>query len=541
MSTMHTEIITGHPGHQVTWKVLLTLFILFLITTPLSKADKTPYDWALVRLDYARQDKVAQLQHFCNRMHSIARGVREDSIMINCFLINHEYNRLKKKETLPTELTDKVTELRMSLNDHYLSNYLAFYDILFVNNSGEVFYTIRNESDLHRNLLDNECPECPLESTLKKMPDHEVFVDFFDYGPSSEPASFFIEPVHKNQKLIGWIILQCAINKVNSLFAWTEDLGQTGETFLVNQQGYMLSESNFEGASTILARKLHDRNVQGKFAEGQGHRQVLDYRGFIALTSFEVVPFLNTQWLVVAKVDKDEVLTDHFGRHRRYCAEKVLDYLSTTPAITSSGVPPASITENQQRTRVDIDEFLKADHDICLQTFGVATCTGLLAVYPEKFAYLAHISPRDKVYGSDGANLLGQMIKKMKSFDMYPNEQRKVVFTVIAPHLESLVPIVNKIVDEGFLLSQIQVMYNGEAQSATIAYSYPHDDLAVYWKMKEKGTPPIINDISNAVNLGTLIEEVLKLPPPSFHSKINTKTPRITATNKNYRKEYDIQ
>ena len=526
---MHTEIITVHPGHQGVWKFLALFIILSMITTPLSKADKTPYDWAHVHLDYARQDKVVQLQHFCNRMHGIAKDVNEDSVMVNCFWINHEYNRLKKQETLPPELTDKVSELRQSLNEHYLMHYLPFYDILFVNMSGEVFFTIRNESDLHLNLFDNNHPEGPLEAVLKKHPGHEVFVDFFDYGPSSEPASFFVEPIHRDQKLIGWIILQCAINKLNSLFAWNEDLGQTGETFLVNKQGYMLTESNFEGASTILARKLHGRNVRGKFAEGRGHRQVMDYRGFHALTSFEVVSFMNTQWLVVAKVDRDEVLTDHYGRHRRYCAEKVLEYLQATPAIVSSDVHPASSTGTQQRMRVDIDEFLKADGDVCLQTFGVATCTGLLAIYPGKFAYLAHISPRDKMYGSDGANLLGQMIKKMMNFDMYPNEKRKVTFVVIAPHLQSLVQIVNKLVDEGFLLSQIQVMYNGEAQSATIAYNYPQDDLAVYWKMKEKGTTPYINNMSDAVNIGTVIEGVLQLTPPQIQGKNSINTLQINA------------
>ena len=184
---------------------------------------------------------------------------------------------------------------------------------------------------------------------------------------------------------------------LNSLFAGAEQLGETGETFLVNHQGYMLTESSFEGDSTILEKKLSNENIQAKFREKQGHRTVSDYRGFTVLTSFEVVEFMGTQWLVVAKVDEAQITTEHFMQHRKYYAEKVIHHLASLPVGRGKERFP---TTDQKIFRVDMDEFVKANHGELLETLGVSTCTAVIATYPGKFGYLAHISPLDRVYGT---------------------------------------------------------------------------------------------------------------------------------------------
>ena len=290
----------------------------------------------------------------------------------------------------------------------------------------------------------------------------------------------------------GWIVLQCAINKVNSIFAWNDDLGATGETFLVNGHGTMLTESNFTGRSTILNKRLDDRNIQTKFADQQGHRTVTDYRGQTALTSFEVVEFLGTQWLVVAKMDEDEILTRHYIQHRRYYGDRIKSFLHKTPMAP---LRESKSSAPQTLLRIDMDEFLKADNGERLLTFGLATCTGLLVTYPEHFAYLAHVSPKDKVYGDGETNLLGQMVKRIKTFDIYPCEQRDLIFVVVATHDESLLAVVDKLLEEGYLLSQIQVMINYEATAASMSYDYRS------------------NSLNDAYNLGKILQDLVKGSP----------------------------
>lgn len=470
------------------------------------RAEKGPYEWALIRLDYARQEKVGQLRSFWDRMHALARQAAEDRLVAPCFDINLQYSRAIERGPVPDSLAQRVAKLRLEFNAYYIQNYFAFYDIAFVSIEGKAFFSIRQAFGPSGALLVEESQDSALAQCLRARPRQEAFVDFHRHKPSAKPAAFFIEPVYRDGVHKGWIVLQCAIKKVNTLLAWTDELGRTGETFLVNQHGYMLTESNFEGASTILTKRLDDRNVQAKFADGAGHRTVTDYRGRTALTSFEVVECLGTRWLVVAKMDTDEIVTEHYVQHRRYYADKLLDHLAQTPSPPLRELPAF---ERRETMRVDLDEFLKADRGQRLHTFGISTCTGILAAYPGKFAYLAHISPKDKLYGSEDTNLLGPMIKRIKGFDIYRCQRHQVVFVIVAPHVNTVLGIVDKLVEEGFMLSQIRVMYRPEAASATVSYDYPGDELVVTWRAAGDTGDRRAHTMADAANVGAIIQSVM--------------------------------
>ncbi|MGD9161893.1 MAG: hypothetical protein PVG39_26010, partial [Desulfobacteraceae bacterium] len=241
--------------------------------------------------------------------------------------------------------------------------------------------------------------------------------------------------------------------------------------------------------------------------EKKGHRTVMDYRGCIVFTSFEVVNFLGTRWLVVAKVDRDEIITQHYAQHRRYYADKLLEYLDE--------IKMPSLRDRQRQMtkptlRIDMDEFLKANKGESIHTFGVSTCTGFLAAYPGKFAYMAHISPKDKIYGANETNLLGQMIKKIRSFDIYRCERRHVVFVFVAPHYNSLLAIVDKLVEEGFLLSQIRVLYNPKAASVAVSYDYEENNMNVSWRLKNNSTGNNYHFMEDTQNVGEIIRLVMQ-------------------------------
>jgi hypothetical protein len=485
--------------------ILLNTFIV--AGAIVASAQRTPYDWANIQLDYVLQEKVEQLERFMQRMHTLAQEAAQDQKLVSFFEINRLYRNAVQSKENSASLDSNVEKARQHFNGYYIANYFIFYDILFVDMDGEVVHTLRKETDRDMNLLEDQKSLGRLSKAIAGKPNHEVFVDFYDYGPSSEPAAFFIEPVTKDNVQVGWIILQCPINKLNSIFAATDDLGQSGETFLVNSQGLMLTESYFKGQSTILREQLDDRNIKVKFNEEKGHRVVTDYRGAVALSSFELFTFLDTRWLVVAKIDKDEITTDHYKRHKKYYGDMLVKYLQKEPQVPSTG---SSFANHPGALRVDMDEFLKAQKKEALETWGVSTCTALVAALPEKFAYLAHISPKDRIYDQDDTNLVSQIIKKVKSFDIYPFERRGVVFTVVAPHLKSLTNVITQLTDNGFLLSQIRVAYNNKAHSAAIVYQYDKNDLAVTWTMDPSNDDEkVYHGLQDTLNVGTIIEEII--------------------------------
>ncbi len=492
--------------HKACRIAYVLFFAALLFSGAAANGQRSPRDWALIRLDYARAEKAEQLRRFCDRIRELAREAAADPALVSFFDINLRYAEAQQGGAPPAELREKVTLLRREFNRYYAEKYAAFHNIIFIDPGDEVFYAVRYEAALETELV----LDGPVRGALARCDAgdgrSDVFVDFHDYGPSSEPAAFYIVPVCKDNKQLGRIALQCAVNKVNSIFAWTEDLGQTGETFLVNSGGFMLTESNFLGDSTILTKKLDDRNIQAKFEEGRGHRTVNDYRGRTAVTSFEVFEHMGTRWLIVAKVDEDEIVTEHYARHARYYGDQLAEFLKDAPLP-----PPGKGREsgNGATVRVDMDEYLKAAEGESLETYGGSTCTALIACVPGKFGYMAHISPRDRAYGEESTNLLGQMIKRITTFDVYPSERRKLTFVIVAPHLESLTRITDILVARGFLLSQIRVLYNPEARSAGVLYDYGRHELNVCWH----GTgqqEELTHHFEHAHNIGTVLQRIME-------------------------------
>ncbi|MCP3900127.1 MAG: hypothetical protein GY707_10480, partial [Desulfobacteraceae bacterium] len=453
------------------------------------------------------QEKVTQLDRFTKKIHTLASQAATDETIVSFFNMNRYYHNLCKSQKPPATLTNDIEKMRQHFNHYYIQNYFVFYDILFVDMTGSVFYTLRKEADINIDMRNNSKTLGRLQNTILSKPDQEVFIDYYEYTPSSEPAAFFIEPVYKQNVQEGWIILQCSINRLNSIFSATDDLGQTGETFLVNRKGLMLTESYFKGHSTILKERLDDRNIKVKFNEKKGHRVVTDYRGEVALSSFEVFEFLGTSWLVVAKIDKDEITTQHYKQQSRYYENRLIKRLETI--ASKPALKDTTFAHYKTALRVDMDEFLKAENNEALETWGVSTCTAVLAIVPKKFGYLAHISPKDKIYNNNDTNLLAQITKKIKNFDIYPFEKREVVFIVIAPHLDGLGNTIKRLIEDGFLLSQINVAYNNEAKTAAVIYNYSNNDLIITWSLTNNNGTQVIHGLKNTTNIGKTIEKMV--------------------------------
>ena len=130
-------------------------------------------------------------------------------------------------------------------------------------------------------------------------------------------------------------------------------------------------------------------------------------------------------------------------------------------------------------------------------------------MFPKKFAYLAHISPQDKLYGESGTDLLSQVIKKMNNFDIYPYEKRTVQFAVIAPHFDGLANIIRQLISDGVMLSQIRIGYYPDARAAAVKYDCRTDHLTLSWSFDKKDHAPVHQDMNSLVRAGYVIEKIM--------------------------------
>jgi hypothetical protein len=422
-----------------------------------------------------------QLIRYMESVQAKARSIHQDELMYTFFKAKRDYYHANQTMEIPERITQKIENLKSVIKEHYLHNYLQFYDILFIDQEGEIFYTIRKEKDYHQNIFSETFKNTALSRKLKENPS-ESFVDFQFYKFSGEPSAFFIEPVRDGKKCIGWFVFQCAINKINRMFMMEEKLGATGEVILVNKNHYMLTDSRFKAESTILKQKLSAKNIESKFEEEKGYKAVIDYKGDEVFSAFEVFTFLGSKWLIIAKINKEEVITDYYQEH----AEELGSLFHRCLIEKKPMLDGKNILEGP-RIDVDIEEFTRSRDDKILYTHGVSKCTAIVVNYPGKFSYMAHVSPFDKIYGNNRTDLLGHVLKRLTYFEITRSEKPNIRFTVVSPHAKTIKNIAHELIGEGYFLSQLTFMHNPDAAYGNIYHDVHTGVVSVSWLM-DRGT-----------------------------------------------------
>ena len=455
------------------------------------------------RLDAVRRQKTQQLFRYLDSLQQKADAIKDDRVMADFFHLKNQYYQFQKLKAPSAALVKAIEELKQKINEHYLRHYLSFYDILFINPEGDIFYTIRKQSDYHKNIFKGVLADTALAKQLKSHP-HETFVDYQYYHVSDEPSSFIVQPVAQDGAFAGWFALQCAINKINNMFTHEKGLGITGEVFLVNDQNYMLTDSRFFGESSILKKHLSRKNIEAKFREKSGHMIVTDYRGFRALSSFEVCQVANSKWLLIAKIDENEIITEQYRKMEENVRPRLLRRFSTmTPG---TGAP---VSLKQKPVTVDMDEFHKVHQNETIATFGVSTCTAVIVTLPRRFAYLSHISNLDRIYGGDTTDLIGHIFKRIKNFDIYKYEILDIQATVVANDLETIGNIISRLLAEGIFLSQIRFVYNPDARYANVLHDYNAGETFVEWLMDRNSGAKQYQRASSAMTVDEWVKPLI--------------------------------
>ncbi len=445
--------------------------------------------------DVKKQEVIAHLRN----VQRLARAIKDDPVMLQSF------RTMNRPGYAPDEALEYMVDRQ------WVSRYDDFYDVLFVNTEGMVFHSVRKESDYQTNLFTGPLAGTRLAQQMKENPAGD-FVDYEFYSPSAEPAAFFATPVHEEGTHVGWFALQCPINRINTILT-NRRLGRTGEVYLVNKEKWMLTDSRFVEDCTTLRLKVDTWAVREALERGVGTRVIEDYRGVKVLSAFERFDVFGTSWMVISEIDEDEVLTDHYAKHPGYFNERIF---AGSAGAWPTGSP--RVLPDRERVRVDLNEYAKAEAGQRLETYGVATCTAVAVVCPERFAYLAHIGPDDSIYASgrragpaaDGAksDFLGELIGRIQYYDIYPYELKKLEFTIVAPHDSSFGNIVERLVECGIGLGNIKLICSPGSGYANVVVDPAENLVAVVWDGGIEGDASALVDAARVEDLGAIVRRL---------------------------------
>lgn len=444
-----------------------------------------------------RNQRKAQVIAYFDAARRLAESIVDDDLMMAAFEV------LRKRGVPPDAQTD------LALDVHFVNEYGEFYDILFVDRNGSVFHSMRREADYGSSLFEGSLANTDVAQRLPGA-DKLTFVDYESYPPSDEPAAFFVVPVYgadvstTANGLLGWFVLQCPLNKLNSILSDRRGLGRSGEVYLVNTAQRMVTESRFRRDPADLQLKVDTVAVATALESGAGEQVIQDYRGVQVLSSFERFELLGATWVIVAEIDEAEAITEYYKQHR----DVYLPRLTDTP-VNAPPKPIEAADQAEMFKRVDTNEFARAEAGAVLRTSGVSTCTAITAVLPGRFGYLAHIGPSDRIYGKPdfGHNdCLGEMLHRLQYYDVYPHELPKVEFTIVAVHRESYVAAIDRLLGLGVELSQIRFAYQPRAQYANLVLAPDDSTVLIEWVLL--GDQVLRTTVASVENLGSVVKRM---------------------------------
>ncbi|MFM2588106.1 methyl-accepting chemotaxis protein [Vibrio sp. TBV020] len=261
--------------------------------------------------------------------------------------------------TNPNPLGEKHQLMSDSLNTDYdqvhatyhpsIKRFLeefGYYDIFLVSNSGDIVYSVFKELDYATNLNRGPYASSGIANAYKRamsLSNNQFHLeDFAPYFPSYEAAASFIAtPIKQDGKTLGVLIFQMPVDEINQIMTFGENwsnagLGQSGETYLLGQDGLLRSESRFliedpnnyfsalqssgvsssvinqiKGKSSAIGRQPVSTPTSKASLRGQSGSDIIrDYRGVEVLSAYSPVNVAGLTWGIITEIDKEEALQD---------------------------------------------------------------------------------------------------------------------------------------------------------------------------------------------------------------------------------------
>lgn len=195
----------------------------------------------------------------------------------------------------------------------------GYYDIFLFDRKGNLVYTVFKEDDFGTNIVDGKWKETSLSEAYRQSivasKGDVSFFDFKAYAPSNGVAASFIStPVTDAAgKVIGVLAFQMPVGRINKIMQTSDGMGETGESYLVGENGFMRSDSRFSNESTILKKQINTESVRRAIAGESGVIEIDDYRGIPVVSAFAPLDFLGVKWGMISEVDEAEIFAPLVG------------------------------------------------------------------------------------------------------------------------------------------------------------------------------------------------------------------------------------
>jgi methyl-accepting chemotaxis protein len=189
-------------------------------------------------------------------------------------------------------------------------------DFYILDPKGNLVYSVNKTADFAANFgaggqwENSGLGKAFLGASAITEPGQVVFVDFAPYTAlGGVPASFIATPVldPRDKKLMGVVAVRVSTAAVNAMMQRNDNLGETGESFIVGTDHLMRSDSIFSDGNDIFRTPYENALVNSALGGITASGVTSDYRGTDMLATAVPLSFHDARWAVVTTITEDEV------------------------------------------------------------------------------------------------------------------------------------------------------------------------------------------------------------------------------------------
>lgn len=195
----------------------------------------------------------------------------------------------------------------------------GYADIYMLDPAGLVLYSVTKGDEFLSKLGEGSAAEGTSFETVfnaaKELEEGQVAASSFEkYGPAGDEGSLFLaSPVFMNSfgavSLNGVVVMRLNSKFLNNVVASRDDLGETGQVYVVDETGLALSDMPLSETSTALVETVTAAPVQAATGGMDAAAVVTGADGVADLMVARPMSFQGQNWAIVAEKSIEETLS----------------------------------------------------------------------------------------------------------------------------------------------------------------------------------------------------------------------------------------
>ncbi len=248
----------------------------------------------------------------------------------------------------------------------------GYSDIYVINKDGLIIYTVTKSGDFLNSVTDEGIQGTELaavyEQAMQGEQGQQFFSQFKSYSPDGSPgvATMFIaEPAYltnfSGTELGGVVAMRIDATYLEAVANDRKGLGETGQVFMVDQNGTLITNQPLAAEPTVLAKSMDADIVRAAIGGAEASGIVTGADGVDRLMVAEPVSFGNSNWALIAERTVAESMASVVDMRNSMI-------LSTLITVAIAGIIALffsrSITGPLSRLATALDDIAQGDHGV---------------------------------------------------------------------------------------------------------------------------------------------------------------------------------